>query len=151
MEAIRSAVAVEPDDRAADGTSAPNFSACVRARPDSACPEIPVGKAEVVLDARARSRLAAWRRALEDENVQPFRCAIHGGGESRRPGTDDDHVVHVIGVEVTLRPIVDASVSIDDSSDVTAVADKNRHLVDADLKAIEQTCKRLDRSRHLDR
>ena len=66
-------------------TSAP---ACRRA-PASSWPEMPVGKAEIVLDPRARARLAARRVRLEHQHVEPFRRAVDRRRQPRRPGADD--------------------------------------------------------------
>ena len=50
-------------------------------------------EARVVLDPGARSRLAAWRRPLEDERRQPFGGRIDGGRQARRARSHDQHVV----------------------------------------------------------
>ena len=50
-------------------------------------------EAEVVLDPRRRAGLAAGRLALDHDRPQPLRRAVHGRGEARGPGADDDRVV----------------------------------------------------------
>src|SRR5439155_16635611 len=50
------------------------------------------GEAEVVLDPARRSRLAAERRALDDQRVEPLGGAVDGGGEAGRAAADDEQV-----------------------------------------------------------
>ena len=52
------------------------------------------GEAEVVLDAHAAAGLAPGRRALQHHRAQPFGGAVDRRGQPRRPGPDDDQVVH---------------------------------------------------------
>jgi len=52
----------------------------------------PAREAEVVADHGAASRLAAKRVLLQDKRAEALRSAIDCGGETRRPGTDDDEV-----------------------------------------------------------
>ena len=63
-------------------------------------------KAEVVLDLRARARLAARRHALDDDRLQSFRGAVDRGRESGRPGADDGEVEHLGVVEALGEPEV---------------------------------------------
>ena len=74
---------------------APNFCACAMARAASSCPETPVGKAQIVLDLRARSRLPSGHRGLDHQNVQPFRGRVHRRRQTRRSGAHDDHIAHL--------------------------------------------------------
>ncbi len=55
------------------------------------------GEAKVVLDPRARARLAARRLPIEQERPQPFGRAVNRRGEAGRPGADDDQVVEIVG------------------------------------------------------
>ncbi len=50
------------------------------------------GEAEVVLDLRARARLAAGRARLQHQDVEPLRGAVDGGGQPRGAGADDHQV-----------------------------------------------------------
>ncbi len=52
-----------------------------------------LAEAEVVADQRARRRLSADAAGVHDEDAQPLGCAVHGGGEARRAGTDDHDLV----------------------------------------------------------
>lgn len=52
-----------------------------------------VRKAEIVLDARRRSRLAAGRLALHDQGAQPLGCAVDRGREAGGAAADDHGVV----------------------------------------------------------
>ena len=52
------------------------------------------GEAEVVLDPHAAAGLAAGRRALQHHRAQPLGGAVDRRGQPRRPGADDDQVVH---------------------------------------------------------
>ena len=58
------------------------------------------GKAEVVLDLRARAGLAAGGDAFEDDRLQSLRGAVDRGGEPGRAGADDGEVEHRVVVEV---------------------------------------------------
>jgi hypothetical protein len=111
---------------------APNFWACVYARPASACPEIP-------LDLRARPRLAARRIRLDDEGIEPFRGGVNGRSEPGGPGTDDDDVPHlrlVDGIIETeaLRDLLIGRMAQDD----VVAADQNGDIVASDIESIEE-------------
>jgi hypothetical protein len=56
----------------------------------------PGWKAEVVLDACARTRLSAERAAVEHYDVQAFGSGIDGGGETGGAGTHDDDVEELV-------------------------------------------------------
>ena len=55
-----------------------------------------VGKAEVVLDARALPGLPACRRSLDEHGLQPLGRAVHRGAETSGTAADDDQVVEVL-------------------------------------------------------
>src|SRR5262249_60629528 len=55
-------------------------------------------EAEVVLDARARSGLAAGRARFQDEGVEALGCGVHRRRESRGSRSDDDDVAHGGGI-----------------------------------------------------
>ena len=88
---ISSAVAVR-----AVMSSAPNFSACLRARWASWLPDTPSGKAEVVLDPRTLAGLAAGRGAFDEHRAQSLGGAVDGGGQAGGPAADDDQVVELL-------------------------------------------------------
>ena len=52
-----------------------------------------LGKSEVVLDARTRPGLAAWRLSFEEYGRQALGGAIHSCSESGRSAADDREVV----------------------------------------------------------
>src|SRR5205807_6078189 len=52
----------------------------------------PRRKAEVVLDAGARAGLAPGRGRLHDQDIQSFRCPVHGRRQPRWSRPDDDEV-----------------------------------------------------------
>src|SRR5262245_64213921 len=54
----------------------------------------PGWKAEVVLDARTGSRLAAGRLPLHHYRLQPFASAINRRPQARRTAADDNQVVN---------------------------------------------------------
>ena len=56
----------------------------------------PLRETGVVLDPRARARLAARGVALDHERPQPFRRGVHGCRQPRRPGADDHDVVALV-------------------------------------------------------
>ena len=62
----------------------------------SSDPEMPVGKAEIVLDPRAGAGLPAGGHGIGREHVEPFGGRVHRGGESGRAGADHDEVVDVV-------------------------------------------------------
>jgi hypothetical protein len=53
----------------------------------------PLRETGVVLDARARARLAARGVALDHERPQALRRCVHGCRQPCRPGADDHDVV----------------------------------------------------------
>ena len=83
--------------------------------------------------------LPARRRALQDQHVQPLGRAVDGGGQPRRPAADDHHLAHLRRIEVGAEAEADGQ-HLDGRvlEDVAAAADDHRHVVDADVKAIEQ-------------
>jgi mRNA-degrading endonuclease toxin of MazEF toxin-antitoxin module len=56
----------------------------------------PIGKAGIVLDPRARARLAAGSMDLDDQRSQSLRGRVDRRPQTRRPGTQDDQVVVVV-------------------------------------------------------
>src|SRR5262249_55485767 len=57
----------------------------------------PLREAEIVLDARARSRLSTERPAVEHDHRQAFGGGVHRGGESSRSRADDCDIVRAVG------------------------------------------------------
>ncbi len=53
----------------------------------------PVHEAEEVLDQGGVRRLPAGHVVLDDQDVEPVRRRVDGGGQAGRPGADDDEVV----------------------------------------------------------
>jgi len=47
------------------------------------------GKAEIIFDSRAETRLASGSLALNHDRAQPFGCAVNGGRETGRASADD--------------------------------------------------------------
>ena len=56
----------------------------------------PCREAQVVLDPGGGTGLAAGGDRLQCHRVQPVRGAVHGRGRTRRSGTHDDEVAHVL-------------------------------------------------------
>src|SRR5207302_8083020 len=52
-------------------------------------------KAEIVLNSRTKSGLAAGGFALDDHRAQAFACAIHSGGKPGRAPADDGQIVEI--------------------------------------------------------
>ena len=50
-------------------------------------------EAQVVVDPRRRAGLASRGLALHHQGLEPLGGAVDGGGQARRPATDDDQVV----------------------------------------------------------
>src|SRR5262249_61516113 len=61
-------------------------------------------EAEVVLDPAGRSRLAAERRALHDERLEPLGGAVDRRAEAGRAAADDEQVDLLAGREVQTDP-----------------------------------------------
>src|SRR4029077_6606138 len=62
-------------------------------------------KSQIIFDARAEARLAAWSFALNNHRAQSFRRAVNGRGKPRRPTADDGEVVKIrlcLGVQAQL-------------------------------------------------
>ena len=100
---------------------------------------MPVGKAKVILDLRAGTGLSSRRVRLQHQDIQPFRCGVHGGRESRGSGADDDHVAYL--------GLVDGFVEAQAVGDLLigrvpqhhlATADHHRHIRGGDLKLVQQ-------------
>ena len=64
----------------------------------------PRREAEVVLDPRAGTGLAARGELVGGEHVEALGRRVHRRGETGRPRADDDEVVHVVPVHVAVRP-----------------------------------------------
>ena len=101
---------------------------------------MPVGKPEVVLDLRARPRLPSRRVGLEDEHVEPLGRGVDRGGEPAGPGPDDHHVANpaVVDRRVQAEALRHGLVGGVLEHDVSA-ADDDRHVLHADVKAIEES------------
>ena len=121
-------------------TWAPNFCACVIGACREFLPGDTVRKAEVVLDSRTRARLSSRRIGFQHQDIEPFRCPVHGRRQPRRPGTDDDQIADLRPVDgnIEAKAVRELLVARIPQHMLTPVADNDRHLFDSDLKAIEQ-------------
>jgi hypothetical protein len=61
-------------------------------------------KTEIVFDTRAGSGLPARHVRLEHQHLQTFGSTIHGRGESRGAGTDDDYIGLAVSSMSSLKP-----------------------------------------------
>ncbi len=97
------------------------------------------GEPEVVLDAGARTRLAAGGAGLQHQHVEPFRGRVDRCGQTGGPRAHDDDVVHVRVVELRIEAerSRDLRVARIAQRPVTVLADQDRDLVEADLEAPE--------------
>ena len=97
------------------------------------------GKAEIVLDPRARAGLSARRVRLQHQHIETLRRAVDGRGQARRSGADDDDIAHVRLIDrvVEAEAVGDLLIGRVPKHDVAA-ADQDRHVADGDVKAIEQ-------------
>ncbi len=119
--------------------SAPNFCACAQARAVSSSPEIPVGKPKIILDSRARSRLAAGRVGFDDQDIEPFRCAVNGSRKTGRAGPDDHQIAKMRSVDGIVEPeAVGNCLVAGITQHHRPAADQHRHVGLADLKPVEQ-------------
>src|SRR3954469_19301013 len=84
-------------------SSAPNFTACRRARSASWAPGTPSGKPEVFLYPPPLPRLPAGGALLDQHRPQPLRGAVHRCPQPRRSAPDDDQVVEV-GTRIDVQP-----------------------------------------------
>ncbi len=70
-----------------------NFDAEASGLDDGAAGEVASaearGKAEIIFDSRAETRLAAGSLALNHDRAKAFGCAVNGSGETRGASADD--------------------------------------------------------------
>ena len=91
-DAVR-VLAPEPRDALADQHLGPEAAGLRHSPLREIRPCDAARKAQVVLDHRAGSGLAARRVLLDQQGVQPLGRRVHGVREPRRPAADDDDVV----------------------------------------------------------
>ena len=99
------------------------------------------GKAQVVLDARARSGLSPGRARLDHEHVEPLGGGVHGGREPRRSGSDDDEIVHDILVQSVQAQALSQLIDRRPPQDALPAADDDRDVSEADPESVQR---RLD-------
>src|SRR5262245_49248078 len=56
-------------------------------------------KPQIIFDAGARSCLSTGDVRFEDEDIESFRCAVHGSGQTRWTGTHDHDVADMRPVD----------------------------------------------------
>ena len=84
----------------------------------------PGRKPEIVLDLRARTRLASWGTRLDDQRIESLGRGVDGRGKARRPGADDDDIAHV--------PLVDAIVEAETIGELAVARALQDHLARTD-------------------
>src|SRR5262249_51357467 len=63
----------------------------------------PCRKAQVVFDARARSRLSPWRTGFQHQRIESLGCRVDRSRKTSRPGADDDDIA-LVGVDPAVEP-----------------------------------------------
>src|SRR4051812_23737559 len=97
------------------------------------------GEAEIVFDLRAGPRLAAGGVRLQDEDVETFGRAVHGGGKARGAGADDHQVANRATVESGVQPQALGDLLVGRALQHPIVAaDDDRYVEGPEPEAIEQ-------------
>ena len=101
------------------------------------------GKAKIVFNLRARTRLPTRRALFDDQHIEPFRSTVHRCGQPRRPGADDDKVSDLRIVDVTIESqALGELVQRRLSENLGVVADHHGNVRDTDSEAIKQFLRR---------
>jgi hypothetical protein len=116
---------------------APNRRACSVARSAGSLPEIR-REAEVVLDPCRRAGLAAERDRVDHLSVESLRGAVHGRGETRRPGADDDQIAERGRSATRAEPEQLRDLRVGWVPQHTFVADHDRRFGGVDAERLEQ-------------
>src|SRR5262249_39309650 len=95
------------------------------------------GESEVVLDARARARLAAWRRRLQDEEVQTLRSPEGRGPQPAGTGADDDDVAHDVPAQAVQAQALGDLFDRRLPQNLLAAANENGYVVHAHAEPLE--------------
>ena len=96
-------------------------------------------KAQIVFDARRRTGLTAERVAIQREHRQTLGSRIHRGGETRRAGADDDHVINLVRVDRFDEPDATREFDVAGIAQQFSVGTENdRQFARGDLKALDQ-------------
>ncbi len=96
-------------------------------------------KAEIILDAGRRARLAAERTTVEHQGGKPFRSCIDAGREPGRSGADDRNVIEQVRIDRSHQP--DAAGQFDLAripQHLSARAQHDRKLAGIDLKTLDE-------------
>ncbi len=97
------------------------------------------GEAEVVLDFRARGRLAAWRPRLDEEHVEALGGGVDRRCQAPRPGATDDQVANRIGLELRVEAEAIGDLGVGGvSQDALTPANEDGDVFHANVKLIEE-------------
>ena len=97
------------------------------------------GKAEVVLDPRARARLSTRGVPLQHQHVEALRGGVDRRGQPGRPGADDDQVAHHRQVQAGDHPDALGHLLVGRVFEhPLAPTDDHGHLIELDSEAVEQ-------------
>ena len=96
-------------------------------------------KSQIILDPRGGPGLPSERAAIEDENGQSFRRGVDRGGQSRRPGSHDSHVIEALWIERPYHADTPGKFDLAGVAQQAAVGtEHNRQLTRVDVKALDQ-------------
>ncbi len=96
-------------------------------------------KAEIVFDARGGACLSAEGAAIENDRRKPFRGGIDRGGQTRRAGADDGHVVDFVRVHWPQQADTAGEFVLARIVEQLAVwAKDDRQMVRVDVEALDQ-------------
>src|SRR6516225_6534415 len=100
---------------------------------------MPVGKAQIVLDACRRTGLTAKGAAIQREHRESLGCCIYRSGKTRRSSADDDHVLNLVRVDRSDEPDAAGKLDIAGIAQQLPIGTENdRQFPSVDVKALDQ-------------
>ena len=83
--------------------------------------------------------MTAKGTTIEREHREPLRSCIHCGGETRRAGADDDHIVNLVRVDRSDEPDATGKFDIAGVAQQLSIGTENdRQFTRLDMKALDQ-------------
>jgi len=83
--------------------------------------------------------LTAKGTTIEREHREPLRSCIHCGGETRRAGADDDHIVNLVRIDRFDEPDAAGKLGIARITQQLSIgAENDRQFASVDMKALDQ-------------
>ncbi len=96
-------------------------------------------KAEIIFDPGGCARLAAEGAAVQDQDRQPFGCAIDGSGKPGRAGPNDRYVMYSLRIKIRCDAETGRGIRIARASEhCTVRADHQRQIFGIDAEPFDQ-------------